>query len=411
MSGESGTIVGFNAARVVFGPGASGETGEHLRLLGVTRALVVCDRFVTESGLGQRLQASLREAGVDSVVYDRIVGEPSETSVAEAIEAARGGYDGFVGIGGGSALDTAKLCALFATHEGELLDYVNAPIGAGRPVPGPVLPIVALPTTSGTGSEVTTVAIVDFPRLGTKTGISHQHLRPSLAIVDPLLTVSCPPGVTASTGIDALMHALEAYTVSSYDTRPHLPLGERPPYQGANPFSDPLCERAIELVGRSLRTAVSDGSDVEARTAMALASTIAGIAFSGAGVHIPHALAYPIASHKHEWRPPGYGGAALVPHGFAVAVTAPAVFRFIADAMPERCAAAARLLDGGDDLAGSLERLMEDIGAPTRLGEIGYGEDDLAALVPGALDQRRLLVGSPKEVGAAELDGVLRASL
>ncbi len=411
MSGENATIVGFNAARVVFGAGASGETGQHLRLLGVTRALIVCDRFVTESGLGARLQASLHEAGVDSVVYDRIVGEPSETSVAEAIEAARGGYDGFVGIGGGSALDTAKLCALFATYEGDLLDYVNAPIGAGRPVPGPVLPIVALPTTSGTGSEVTTVAIIDFPRLGTKTGISHQHLRPSIAIVDPVLTVSCPPGVTASTGIDALMHALEAYTVSSYATRPRLPLGERPPYQGANPFSDPLCERAIELVGQSLRTTVADGSDVEARTAMALASTIAGIAFSGAGVHIPHALAYPIASHQHEWRPPGYGGAALVPHGFAVAVTAPAVFRFIADAMPERCATAAGLLDGGDDLAGSLERLMVDVGAPTRLSEIGYGAGDLAALVPGALDQRRLLVGSPKEVGAVELDDLLRASL
>jgi alcohol dehydrogenase class IV len=405
------TTVGFNAARVVFGAGASAETGEHLRALGVTRALVVCDRFVTESGLGERLVESLRAAGVEPVVYDHIAGEPSETSVQEAVEAARGGFDGFVGVGGGSALDTAKLCALFATHDGDLLDYVNAPIGAGRAVPGPVLPIVALPTTSGTGSEVTTVAIVDFPRLGTKTGISHQHLRPSLALVDPALTVSCPPGVTASTGIDALMHALEAYTVSSYDTRPRLPLGERPPYQGANPFSDPLCERAIQLVGTSLRTAVADGSDLEARTAMALASTIAGIAFSGAGVHIPHALAYPIASLQHEWRPPGYGGAALVPHGFAVAVTAPAVFRFVADAVPERCATAARLLDGGDDLAVSLERLMEDVGAPTRLSAIGYGADDLGALVPGALDQRRLLVGSPREVSATELESLLQESL
>lgn len=411
MSGGQAAIITFNAARVLFGAGASDETGEHLRQLGVTRALVVCDRFVTESGLGARLETSLREAGIDSVSYDRIVGEPSESSVHEAIEAAREGYDGFVGVGGGSALDTAKLCALFATHEGELLDYVNAPIGAGRPVPGPVLPVVALPTTAGTGSEVTTVAIVDFPRLGTKTGISHQHLRPSLAIVDPVLTLSCPPGVTASTGLDALLHALEAYTVSSYETRPRLPLGERPPYQGANPFSDPFCERAIELVGRHLRTAVTDGSDVEARNGMALASTIAGIAFSGAGVHVPHALAYPIASVKHEWKPQGYGGAALVPHGFAVAVTAPAAFRFIADAEAERCATAARLLDGGSDLAASLERLLEDVGAPSRLGEIGYGEADLPTLVRGALDQRRLLVGSPREVGAAELESLLRASL
>jgi alcohol dehydrogenase class IV len=409
-AGSAATFT-FDSTRVLFGAGSSAETGEHLRLLGVTRAFVVCDSFVSASEVGERLQASLRDAGIEAVVYDRIAGEPTETSVQEASTAAREGFDGVVAIGGGSALDTAKLCALFATHGGELLDYVNVPIGRGRPVPGPVLPLVALPTTAGTGSEVTTVAIVDFPRLGTKTGVSHRHLRPALAILDPLLSRSCPAGVTASVGLDALLHALEAYTVLAYDARPYVPPAERPPYQGSNPLADPLCERAIELVGRHLRTAVSDGSNVEARTAMALASTIAGIAFSGAGVHVPHALAYPIASLKHEWKPPGYGGAALVPHGFAVAVTAPAVFRYVADAVPERCATAARLLDGGDDLALSLERLIEDVGAPTRLGELGYRDEDLAALVRGALDQRRLLVGSPKEVGATELEELLRASL
>ena len=256
------------------------------------------------------------------MVYDGIVGEPKETSVAEAAEAARGGFDGFVGIGGGSALDTAKLCALFATHGGELLDYVNAPIGAGRPVPGPVLPFVSLPTTSGTGSEVTTVAIVDFPSLGTKTGVSHGYLRPALAIVDPSLTVSCPAGVTASTGLDALLHALEAYTVSAYDTRPHLQPGERPPYQGANPFSDPLCERAIELVGSHLRAAVSNGTTSRPARRWRSRRRSPGSP-SPARVCTSAALAYPIASLKHEWRPPGYGGAAFVPHGFAVAVTAP----------------------------------------------------------------------------------------
>ncbi len=411
MTGGNATIVTFNSARVVFGAGSSAETGEHARRLGITRALVVCDRFVTESGLGERLEASLRAAGVEPVVYDHIAGEPSESSIGEAVEAARDGFDGFVGIGGGSALDTAKLCALFATHDGELLDFVNAPIGLGKQIPGPVLPLVALPTTAGTGSEVTTVAVVDFPRLGTKTGVSHQYLRPSVAIVDPDLTLTCPPGVTASVGVDALLHALEAYTVTPYDARPALPLAERPPYQGSNPFSDPFCERAIELVGRSLRAAVADGGDIESRTQMALASTIAGIAFSAAGVHVPHALAYPIASLKHEWEPPGYGGAALIPHGFAVAVTAPAAFRLIEDAVPERCATAARLLDGGDDLAVSLERLLADVGAPTRLRELGYDEDDRAAVVQGALDQRRLLVGSPKEIGGPELEALFGAAL
>ncbi len=411
MTNDNATSFAFDAPRVQFGAGSSVETGEHLRELGVSRALIICDGFVLESGMAERFQSSLAREGIQSEVYGAIAGEPTESSVLHAVEAARGGFDGFVGVGGGSALDTAKLCALFATHEGELLDYVNAPLGRGLPVPGPLLPLIAVPTTSGTGSEVTTVAIVDFPRLGTKTGVSHRHLRPSLAIVDPLLTLSCPPGVTASVGIDALLHALEAYTVLAYDARPQLPLAQRPPYQGANPFSDTLCERAIELVGRHLRTAVAEGGDVEARTAMSLAATTAGIAFSRAGVHVPHALSYPIASLGHGWTPPGYGGAALVPHGFAVALTAPAVFRFIEGAVPERCSAAAQLLDGGTDLATSFERLLADIGAPTRLREVGFAENDLPALLAGALEQQRLLVGSPKPVGAAELDTMLRASL
>ena len=197
----------------------------------------------------------------------------------------------------------------------------------------------------------------------------------------------------------------------AYDARPRLPLAQRPPYQGSNPFSDILCERAIDLVGQHLRIAVADGDNVEARTAMSLAATTAGIAFSGVGVHVPHALSYPVASLGHDWTPPGYGGAALVPHGFAVALTAPAVFRFIEDATPDRCATAARLLDGGTDLATSFERLLEDIGAPMRLTEVGFSESDLPALLAGALEQQRLLVGSPRPVGAADLEALLRASL
>ncbi len=411
MASDASTSFAFDAPRVQFGAGSSAETGEHLRHLGVSRALIICDGFVVESGIAKRFRSFLGSEGIESEVYGDISGEPTESSVLQAVEAARGGFDGFVGVGGGSALDTAKLCALFATHEGELLDYVNAPLGRGLPVPGPLLPLIAVPTTSGTGSEVTTVAIVDFPGLGTKTGISHRHLRPSLAIVDPLLTLSCPPGVTASVGIDALLHALEAYTLLPYDARPRLPLAERPPYQGSNPFSDTLCERAIQLVGQHLRAAVADGGDVAARTAMSHAATTAGIAFSGAGVHVPHALSYPIASLGHGWTPPGYGGATLVPHGFAVALTAPAVFRFIEDATPERCATASRLLDGGTDLAASFERLLEDIGAPTRLREVGFTESDLPALLAGALEQQRLLVGSPKPIGPEELEALLRASL
>ena len=336
----------------MFGAGSSDETGEHLAQLGVTRALVVCDPFVSGRASASASRRRSSAAGVESVVYDRIAGEPSETSVAEAVAAARDGFDGFVGIGGGSALDTAKLCALFATHGGELLDYVNAPIGRGAPVPGPSCrssrcrrPPAPAPRSRRSRSSTSRGS---GRRPASRTSTSARRSRSSI----PALTVSCPPGVTAATGIDALMHALEAYTVVALRharAPPARPSGRRTRARTRSPTL--FCERAIALVGRDLRTAVADGDDLEARTAMALASTLAGIAFSGAGVHVPHALAYPIASLQHDWKPPGYGGAALVPHGFAVAVTAPAVFRFIADAAPERCATAARLLDGGDDLA------------------------------------------------------------
>jgi alcohol dehydrogenase class IV len=247
--------------------------------------------------------------------------------------------------------------------------------------------------------------------VGVKSGISHRFLRPRIAIVDPLLTTSCPPGVTASVGLDALLHAVEACTTLPYDERVARSPAERPPYQGAHPMSDLLCEQAIEMIGANLRRAVEDGSAVDARGRMALAATIAGVGFGSAGVHIPHALSYPIASLKHAWTPPGYGGAAFVPHGFAVAVTAPASLRFIADAAPDRCRKAARLLDGGDDLAASIERLMRDVGSPMTISELGYGEEDIPEIVEGALMQQRLLVNSPKPIDAMALEMILRESL
>lgn len=407
---RTATTFSFGAPRVLFGPGAAAEAGEHLASLGVTRAFLVCDRFAVDSGLAGELTAALAHAGVDAAAAS-VEGEPTEDSVRTAAAAAGAGFDGFVGVGGGSALDTAKLCALLATHGGETVDYVAAPLGGGRTVPGPLPPLVALPTTAGTGSEVTTVAVVDFPRLGTKAGVSHRHLQPTLALVDPLLTVSCPAGVTAATGIDALMHAVEAYLSLPYDRRPYAPPATRPPYQGANPLTDGLCERAIALIGANLRAAVHDGGDVAARSAMSVAATTAGLAFSIAGVHVPHALAYPIASLAHRWQPPDYGGATFVPHGYAVALTAPAFLRLVEPAVGERAAAAARLLDGGEDLAAAVERLLVDVGAPTRLADVGYGPDDVDAIVAGALEQQRLLVGAPVEIGAEQLDTILRESL
>jgi alcohol dehydrogenase class IV len=406
------TVFTLEATPIVFGPGASRETGHHLRRLGVRRALLVSDPHVHGIGITERVRAAVTELGVETEVYARARVEPSEESVLDAIAAARdGGYDGFVGVGGGSAIDTAKIAALFATHGGELLDYVNPPIGQGLAPPGPLLPLVAVPTTAGTGSESTTVAIVDFPRLGVKTGISHRYLRPRLGIVDPELTRELPAAVTASAGLDVVCHAAESYTARPFDSRKRSEPDTRPPYQGSNPISDMWSARALEAGARYLRRAVADGSDLEARSAMMLAATTAGIGFGNAGVHIPHACAYPIASLRHEWTPPGYPDPhPFVPHGFAVTVTAAAAFRLTEPAAPERHREAARLL-GGDDLGEEMAALARDVGAPQGLRELGYGEDDLPALAAGALAQQRLLAVAPLDVTQADLERVLRDSL
>jgi alcohol dehydrogenase class IV len=406
------TVFTVEAAPIVFGTGAAAETGYHLRRLGVRRALLVSDPHVHGIGITERVRTAIAELGIETEVYARAHVEPSEPAVLDAIEAARaGGFDGFVGVGGGSSIDTAKLAALLATHGGDLIDYVNQPIGGGKPPPGPLLPVVAVPTTAGTGSESTAVAVLDLPRLGVKTGISHRYLRPRVGIVDPLLTLELPPMVTASCGLDVVCHAAESFTARPYTSRDRVSPDERPPYQGANPVSDVWAQKAIETGGLYLRRAVRDGSDLEARAEMALAATIAGIGFGNAGVQIPHAFSYPVASLKHAWVPQGYPNPhPFVPHGFAVSVTAPAAFRFTEAALPERHREAARLL-GGESLAEAFADLMRDVGAPMSLSMLGYDETDLPALAQGALRQQRVLATSPCPVGEAELLGILRESL
>jgi hydroxyacid-oxoacid transhydrogenase len=406
---------------LVFGPGAALETGWHLRQAGVGRALVVTDPHLAAIGLIDPVVAAIREAGVEAEIFAGSGVEPSEASVALAVEAAReGGFDGFVGLGGGSSIDTAKIAALLASHPGGIYDYLNPPIGRGTPVPGPLLPLFGVPTTGGTGAEATTVAIIDLPSHHVKTGISHAHLRPLLGIVDPDLTLTTPRAVTASVGLDVLCHAIESYTAIAYDARPRAASpGGRPPYQGANPVSDVWSEQAIRLAGGALRRAIADGADHAARTDMALAASAAGRAFGQAGVHIPHACSYPVAGLKHAWKPPGYPGEErFVPHGFAVVLTAPASFRLAEAAAPERHRRAAELLTGEPVAAGdrdalprAFEQLMRDVGAPSGLAELGYGEDDIPELVAGALKQQRLLVCAPCEVGEDDLESILRASL
>jgi hydroxyacid-oxoacid transhydrogenase len=421
ISAQHETIFTMEATPVKFGAGSSADAGWELKRLAVSRVLLVTDPGVAGLGHPDRLQERIEAEGIEVVRYDRARVEPTIDSFQDAADfAVEREVDGFVSVGGGSSIDTAKVANLVSTHPSPVMDYVNAPVGEGKRPPGPLKPHLAIPTTSGTGSEATTVAVLDIPDLHVKTGISHRYLRPSQAIVDPELTRSLPAEVTSSTGLDVVCHAAESFLSKPFDTRPapESP-DQRPPYQGANPIADVWSAKALELGGRYLRRAVADGADVEARGFMMLAATMAGVGFGSAGVHIPHACAYPIASLKHVYQPAGYPrDHPFVPHGHSVIVTAPAAFRFTYDAMPERHHRVAELLagepladPGPDTLPEVLRTLMQDVQAPAGVATLGYSEDDVPALVDGALKQQRLLAVAPKEVGARDLGHIITASL
>jgi hydroxyacid-oxoacid transhydrogenase len=421
VANDRETIFTMEATPVKFGAGAAADAGWELKRLGVTRALLVTDPGVVATGHPDRVRRAIEAEGIDVVVWDRVRVEPTLESFQEAADfALEAKVDGFVSVGGGSSIDTAKVADLITTHPAPVMDYVNPPVGEGRKPPSPLRPHLAIPTSSGTGAEATTVAVLDIPELKVKTGISHRYLRPAQGIVDPELVRTLPAEVTSSSGLDVICHAAESYLSRPYDRRerPASP-DERPPYQGANPVADVWSAKALEYGGRYLRRAVADPDDLEARGLMMLAATMAGVGFGSAGVHIPHACAYPIAGLKHVYQPPGYpDDHPFVPHGHSVIVTAPAAFRFTYEAMPERHHHVAELLAGApiadpgpDALPDVLRELMRDVGAPRGVAELGYAEDDVPALVEGALKQQRLLVGSPREVDGTDLGHILNASM
>ena len=406
-----------DTSRIKYGSGALAECGADARELGMTRVALVTDPFVATLPFFATVEASLRAAGCDVAVYAHASVEPTDASFAQAAAFARDGkFDGYVSVGGGSAIDTAKAANLYATYPDDFDAYVNAPVGHGRAVPGPLRPHIACPTTSGTGAEVTGIAIFDYREKHAKTGIVSRRIRPTLGIIDPDVTASLPGSVVACSGFDVLSHALESYTARPYTQRtaPATP-GARPTSQGANPFSDIACVEALRILGGNLVRAVNDPGDAQARERMMFAATLAGIGFGNAGVHVPHAMSYAVAGLVREYRAPGYPGtAAIVPHGMAVIVNAPAVFRFTASADPQRHLHAARLLgaaasdddlrEAGDVLGARIEALMRATAMPSGIGGVGFSTGDLAALRDGASPQKRLLANAPRPVDGPELE-------
>jgi hydroxyacid-oxoacid transhydrogenase len=415
----------MTVSSVRFGAGVTREVGMDLADLGARRVLVLTDPVLRHLAPVQTVIEALEESRIAVTLYDRVRIEPSEESFLDAIAAARDpAYDAFVAVGGGSTIDTAKAVNLYTTYPPEdFLDYVNRPIGRGLAVPGPLKPLMAIPTTAGTGSETTGVSVFDVTRLKAKTGISSRRLKPTLGYLDPENTRTMPSQVAASTGLDILSHAVESYTALPFSARPRpdRPSG-RPPYQGSNPISDIWSLEALRMVSRFLVRAVDDPSDEQARANMLLAASYAGIGFGNAGVHLPHAMSYPVAGHVKTYRAPGYpADHPLVPHGLSVILNAPAVFRFTARSNPERHLRAAEALgvdighrgpdDAGRVLADRITWFMQRLGVPSGLREVGYTSSDIPALVEGTLLQRRLTTLSPRIAGAEELTAMFEASL
>jgi hydroxyacid-oxoacid transhydrogenase len=410
---------------VRFGAGVTREVGMDLGDMGVRRALVVADPALTRLGPVQAVLDSLTANGVEHRLYDRIRVEPNDASWQDATRfACDFAPDAFVAIGGGSTIDTAKAANLYSTYPpADFLDYVNPPVGKGLPVPGPLKPLMAIPTTAGTGSETTGVCIMDVTRLHAKTGISSKRLKPTLAYLDPDNTRTMPPQVAAASGLDILCHAIESYTALPYTEREQAARpSQRPPYNGSNPISDVWSLEALRMVAQYLVRAVADPGDDDARAQMLLAASYAGVGFGNAGVHLPHAMSYPVAGNVRSYLPPGYNADhPLVPHGVSVILNAPAVFRFTASANPERHLAAAEALgarvlgaheaDAGRILADRITWFMEQLKVPNGLAAVGYSSADIPALVEGTLLQQRLTKLSPRPVTADDLAVLFERSL
>jgi alcohol dehydrogenase class IV len=418
------TILTFTTVPLKLGFGAADEVGYEAKRLEAKRVLICTDKNLRATGHPDRIQKIIEKEGVGAEIYDDIHVEPTDKSIDKVANDLKGNeFDLFVAVGGGSTIDTTKAVNLLITYPAPVMEYVNKPIGHAKPVPGPLKPLLVLPTTSGTGSETTPVSVLDILDMKVKTGIAHPLLRPTMALLDPLLTVSMSPQITASTGMDVLTHALESYTNLPFDKRkkPDHP-GQRAAYIGSNILCDIFCVKAIEIVGKYLRRAVADPYDLEARWHMMMGSTLAGIGFGNAGVHIPHSMAYPIGGMVRDYRPPGYQvEEVMVPHGQAVSITAPSAFRFTAPVWPEKHAYSARLLGLSDKgmsvkeaamaLSDEIIELMKDIGFPNGLSEMGFTEADIPQIVEGTLKQQRLLVGCPRQVGEKELTQIARESM
>ncbi|BCU66908.1 alcohol dehydrogenase [Sulfolobales archaeon HS-7] len=411
-------VFSINIPQIKFGLGVSGEVGFEAKRLGMKSVLLVVGKTLKETKLTQDVVSSVEAEGIKVTLLDEVHVEPDDEEIVKAYKQIKDKqFDGFVALGGGSTIDTAKILNLLYTYPADIFEYINKPIGKGSYPPGPLRPLIAIPTTAGTGSEATNVAVLDVKSKRVKTGISNPYLKPSVALVDPLTTLTLPPGVTASTGLDVLNHAIESLTAKPYTSRPaYKNPGERPVYAGSTPVGDLFASAAIQWVHKYLRRAYANPSDVEARYYMMLGASIAGLGFGHAGVHLPHAMAYPIAGMIRKWYPQDYEfGYPIVPHGVSTAIPGAYALKYLTPYAHEKFALVADLLELNytgnvkelaDNIFEYYVKLLQDLGMPTTLKELDFSNDDLQPLVDGTLAQQRLLSLCPKDIKQADLKQV-----
>ncbi|XP_059983783.1 hydroxyacid-oxoacid transhydrogenase, mitochondrial isoform X3 [Lagenorhynchus albirostris] len=440
-------------SNIRYGAGVTKEVGMDLQNMGAKNVCLMTDKNLSQLPPVQTVMDSLVKNGINFKVYDNVRVEPTDRSFMEAIEfARRGAFDAYVAMGGGSTIDTCKAANLYASSpDSDFLDYVNAPIGKGKPVTVPLKPLIAVPTTSGTGSETTGVAIFDYERLKVKTGIASRAIKPTLGLIDPLHTLYMPERVIANSGFDVLCHALESYTALPYHMRSPCPANPitRPAYQGSNPISDIWAVHALRIVAKYLKRsfpkaalyslgnanvdvlllgidvihrAVRNPDDLEARSNMHLASAFAGIGFGNAGVHLCHGMSYPISGLVKTYKAKDYNvDHPLVPHGLSVVLTSPAVFTFTAQMSPEHHLEMAEILgadtrtaripDAGPVLADTLRKFLFDLDVDDGLAAIGYSKADIPALVKGTLPQERVTKLAPRPQSEEDLSALFEASM
>ncbi|RDB22849.1 Hydroxyacid-oxoacid transhydrogenase, mitochondrial [Hypsizygus marmoreus] len=408
------------ASNLRFGDGVTAEVGMDLKNMKARKVGVFTDPNIAKlRPMKTAIDALEAQSDLPFEIFDQVVAEPTEESWRKAIAWARDhDFSHFLAVGGGSVIDTAKAANLFTVYkDADLMDFINAPIGKGLPISQALLPLIAIPTTAGTGSETTGTAILDITSRSFKTGIANRAMKPVLGIVDTYNTESCPTAVHISAGLDVLFHSMESYTAIPYTERTPRPANPilRPAYQGSNPVADIFSLWALQTTVKYLPRIAKNRDDSEARRQMLLASSFAGIGFGNAGVHLCHGMSYPISGLNKKgpkYKHPGYvTDLPIIPHGISVALTGPAVFQFTAPSSPDRHRQALSIFNNttvtdpsitsipdreiGAHLYESIARFLDGLGVPRGLKAVGYTSGDLEALVEGTLPQRRVLDLAP----------------